>query len=208
MTEATERCCGTCGAFTQYGAHPSLGTVGSCARGMISYPVPATSICGEYRARGTARDMPAPRPARAARVAGARPSPAATTSSPILPTEIDLDMDMESFRTVLAQVLREELGLGEANLGARWQGGEMVLRPGKEGTAEKRLPIETFFHKIVMIRDKLRVLEQRINAHAALGDEEKIAMQQYITGCYGTLTTFNVLFADPTDGFKGAAGKD
>jgi len=205
MTDLEKRC-GTCGAFTQYGTHPTLGSVGSCARGMISYPVPATSICGEYRARGTGQGVPLQRSPRAAsprRAAAHQPRPAVQ-----LPTEIDLDMDMETFRTVLAQVLREELGLGEANLGARWEGGEMVLRPGKEGTAEKRLPLESFFHKIVMIRDKLRVLEQRINAHPTLSDEEKIAIQQYITACYGSLTTFNVLFADPGEGFKGSGGKD
>jgi hypothetical protein len=207
MTDPLEKRCGTCGAFTQYGAHPTLGTVGSCARGMISYPVPATSICTEYRARGTGMVAPVPRPTRA--TGARRPvTPELLPSSP-LPTEVDLDMDMETFRSVLAQVLREELGLGEANLGARWQGGEMVLRPGKEGTAEKRVPLESFFHKIVMVRDKLRVLEQRINAHPTLGDEDKIVLQQYITACYGSLTTFNVLFTDPvSEGFKGAGGKD
>ncbi len=117
-------------------------------------------------------------------------------------------MDMDTFRSVLAQVLREELGGGETTLGSRWQGGELILKPGKEGTAEKRIPIETFFHKVVMVRDKLRVLEQRINAHSSLSDEDKIAIQQYITACYGTLTTFNVLFSDPTDGFKGSGSKD
>jgi hypothetical protein len=204
MTDAPDKSCGTCGAFTQYAVHPTLGAVGSCARGMISYPVPINAICGEHRARGTGRETPAPRVARAA--TGRRsPAPTNTTLVPTLPTEIDLDMDMDTFRSVLAQVLREELGLGETNLGARWQGGEMVLRPGKEGTAEKRVPIETFFHKIVMIRDKLRVLEQRLNAHPTIGDEEKVAMQQYITACYGTLTTFNVLFADASEGFRGAA---
>ena len=117
-------------------------------------------------------------------------------------------MDMNAFRSVLKEVLREELGVGELPLGGRWQGGEIILKPGKEGTAEKRVPIETFFHKVVMIRDRLRVLEQRVNAHATLSDEDKVAMQQYITACYGSLTTFNVLFADPQDGFKGAASKD
>jgi len=207
MTVDIDKCCGSCGAFTQYGVHPTLGAVGSCARGMISYPVPSISICGEYRARGTAKDISPPRRPRPASPEAAsvvRRVPSAT-----LPQEIDLDMDMDSFRAVLTQVIREELGVGEADLGARWKGGEMVLRPGKEGTAEKRVPIETFFHKIVMLRDKLRVLEQRINAHQALGDEDKIAIQQYITACYGTLTTFNVLFADPTtEGFRGASGKE
>ena len=118
-------------------------------------------------------------------------------------------MDMDTFRAVLTQVLREELGVTEESLGTRWQGGELVLKPGKEGTAEKRIPIETFFHKIVMLRDKLRVLEQRINAHGTLSDEEKVALQQYVTGCYGTLTSFNVLFADATrQGFRGASSKD
>ena len=83
----------------------------------------------------------------------------------------------------------------------------MILKPGKEGTAEKRVSVESFFHKIVMIRDKLRVLEQRINAHPKLSAEEKVQMQQYVTGCYGTLTTFNVLFASKDDGFVGASGK-
>ncbi|HEX9295879.1 MAG TPA: hypothetical protein VF881_08585, partial [Polyangiaceae bacterium] len=123
--------------------------------------------------------------------------------------EVDLDMDMDTFRSVLAQVLREELGIGETTMGTRWQGGELILKPGKEGTAEKRVPIETFFHKVVMLRDRLRVLEQRINAHPSLSDEDKVGIQQYITACYGSLTTFNVLFADPTsEGFRGSSGKD
>ena len=116
-------------------------------------------------------------------------------------------MDMDTFRAVLTEVLREELGVGELALGGRWQGGELILKPGKEGTAEKRIPIETFFHKVVMVRDKLRVLEQRINAHGALTDEDKVAMQQYVTACYGSLTTFNVLFAEKGDQFSGQGQK-
>ena len=117
-------------------------------------------------------------------------------------------MSPEEFRAVLREVIRDELGAGEVELGARWVGGEVILKPGKEGTQEKRVPIDAFFHKVVMIRDKLRVLEQRINAHAKLSDEEKIQMQQYVTGCYGTLTTFNVLFADRDAGFTGQKGDE
>src|SRR3954454_20575103 len=160
---------------------------------MIASPVPANATCSEYRARGTGHVRPVERPRRSAI---ARES-AADTPARALPKEIDLDMDMETFRSVLQQVLREELGVGEARIHARFEGGELILKPGKEGTAEKRIPLEAFFHKIVMVRDKLRVLEQRINAHPTLTDEDKVAMRQYVTGCYGSLTTFNILFSDP-----------
>jgi hypothetical protein len=207
MAESPDKSCGLCGAFTQYAVHPTHGFVGACARGMISYPVPASAICGEYRARGTAHELV---PLTKTRKAAPREPAAGSVivRRPPLPEEIDLDMDIATFRTVLQEVLREELGVGEARIQPRFQGGELILKPGKEGTAEKRIPVETFFHKIVMIRDKLRVLEQRVNGHTGLTDEDKVTMQQYITGCYGTLTTFNVLFADPADGFKGAAPKD
>jgi hypothetical protein len=206
MAESPEKACGLCGAFTHYGVHPTLGAVGSCARGMISYPVPIASICGEYRARGTGHELV---PLKTPRKTAARePALAVVVRRPPLPEEIELDMDIATFRSVLQEVLREELGIGEARIQPRFQGGELVIKPGKEGTAEKRIPVETFFHKIVMIRDKLRVLEQRVNGHAGLTDEDKVIMQQYITACYGTLTTFNVLFADPAEGFRGAAVKE
>ena len=115
-------------------------------------------------------------------------------------------MNADEFREVLREVLRDELGMGTAPIGARWEGGEMILKPGKEGTAEKRVPLEAFFHKIVMLRDKLRVLEQKVNAHPRLTDDEKVSLQQYVTGCYGTLTTFNVLFREEDDRFHGGGG--
>ena len=111
-------------------------------------------------------------------------------------------MDINEFRRVLREVLSEELGVGEVELGNRWQGGEVVLVPGNTDTQEKRIPLDSFFHKIVMVRDKLRVLEQKINAHKGLGDDDKVQLQQYITGCYGSLTTFNVLFANRSDSFS------
>jgi len=87
-------------------------------------------------------------------------------------------------------------------LGDRWDGGVMILRPGEEGLKEKEVPIETFFHKIVMLRDRLRVIEQRINS-SNLSDEEKVNLQQYITRIYGSLTTFNILFKYKEDQFIG-----
>lgn len=88
-------------------------------------------------------------------------------------------------------------------LGDRWEGGKMILVPGEPGMKEKEIPIETFFHKIVMVRDRLRVMEQRINSSDQLTDEDKINLQQYITRIYGSLTTFNVLFKYKEHNFVG-----
>ncbi len=112
-------------------------------------------------------------------------------------------MDQETFRQVLREVLLDELGVREVDLGDRWNDGELVLIPGKEGTQEKRIPMDVFFKKIVMVRDKLRVLEQKVNGNKNLSDEEKVQLQQYITGCYGSLTSFNVLFKNKDDQFAG-----
>lgn len=93
-------------------------------------------------------------------------------------------------------------------LGDRWEGGKLILQPKDESLKGKDLPIETFFHKIVMLRDRLRVLEQKINAHAKLTDSEKVEMQQYITRIYGSLTSFNVLFKARIDWFVGESSKN
>lgn len=88
-------------------------------------------------------------------------------------------------------------------LGDKWEGGTMVLQPGESGLANKEIPIESFFHKIVMMRDRLRVLEQNINSHKVLTDEEKVSLQQYITRIYGSMTSFNSLFKSKNDYFVG-----
>ena len=104
---------------------------------------------------------------------------------------------------LLRRVIREEAGITPVAPAARWRGGQMVLRPGNPLLQEKAWPIESFFHKIVMLRNRLRTLEQQLNA-SDLPDDDKVRLQGYVTGCYGTLTSFNVLFADPEDEFRGS----
>lgn len=92
-------------------------------------------------------------------------------------------------------------------LGDKWTNGTMILKPEDTSLKPKEIPIEAFFHKIVMVRDRLRVMEQRINA-SALSDEDKINLQQYITRIYGSLTTFNILFKNKEDNFVGEKSSD
>jgi hypothetical protein len=99
-------------------------------------------------------------------------------------------------------VIREETGLTSVVPAAKWRGGNLVLRPADSSLQEKTWPIDTFFHKVVMLRNRLRTLEQHLNA-SDLSETEKVKLQTYITGCYGSLTSFNLLFADEADQFKG-----
>jgi hypothetical protein len=112
------------------------------------------------------------------------------------------DSDLE---LLLRRVIREETGLTPVAPAAKWRGGTLVLRPGTPGLQEKSWPIDTFFHKVVTLRNRLRTLEQHVNA-SDLPEDVKLKLQGYITGCYGSLTSFNVLFADEADQFKGSGG--
>ena len=113
-------------------------------------------------------------------------------------------VDMNLVEEVVTSVLDKYGMLSEVvELGEKWEGGTLTLTPGKDGLQSKEIPIEAFFHKIVMLRDRLRVLEQNINSHSKLNDEEKVHLQQYITRSYGSLTTFNILFAEKDHYFKG-----
>ena len=116
----------------------------------------------------------------------------------MLPDQPNIDLEQ-----LLRRVIREETGLSAVTPADKWRGGTFVLRPGAPGVQEKSWPIETFFHKVVMLRNRLRTLEQQLNA-AELPEDLKVKLQGYVTGCYGSLTSFNVLFAEDDDQFRGS----
>lgn len=119
--------------------------------------------------------------------------------------EANDSISLKEVENVMSGLLEKWADITEVvELGKRWVGGTMTLHPLDSNLASKEIPIEAFFHKIVMTRDRLRVMEQRINSHKGLNDEEKVNLQQYISRIYGSLTTFNVLFADKDDQFRGS----
>ncbi|HEX6914880.1 MAG TPA: hypothetical protein VF145_06545 [Chitinophagaceae bacterium] len=125
--------------------------------------------------------------------------PAAAGESSITIADIERALDH-----ILDQRLHE---MQLVPMAGKWTGGTMELKPGDSSLQPRELPIETFFHKIVMVRDRLRLIEQKINAHKVLTDEDKVDLQQYITMIYGSLTTFNILFKEQIHQFKGSGGK-
>jgi hypothetical protein len=171
--------------------------------------VPLRVTCGycrsEHQYRGGPRvgTAPAAMPPRAVPTGAAatrEPWPLVgdreRTSPPIMTSGTEHDLE-----ALLRRVIREETGLTAVTPAEKWRGGHLVLRPGTEGLQEKSWPIETFFHKIVMLRNRLRTLEQQVNA-SDLPDDQKVRLQSYVSGCYGTLTSFNILFAEDGDHFS------
>lgn len=117
-------------------------------------------------------------------------------------------LDIESFEKIIVNSLDKYGMLQEIiEMGERWMGGKLIIQSANPTLQSKEIPIETFFHKIVMLRDRLRVLEQNINSNPKLTDEEKVDLQQYITRIYGSLTSFNILFKEKDDYFVGTGGK-
>lgn len=123
---------------------------------------------------------------------------------------VENEVDTISFYDVeksLLQILKKWSDISEiVPIADKWKGGKIILNPGQTGLASKEIPIDTFFHKIVMVRDRLRVMEQKINS-STIEEIEKIELQQYITRIYGSLTTFNILFKTPTHNFVGEKTK-
>jgi hypothetical protein len=178
--------CGYCHSEHNYRGGPRLGSDDSAAS------------AGGTRPRSVAAPSTSPR-SRSDREPFPLVSDRERTGPPMT---ADGTTDLE---LLLRRVIREETGITPVVPADKWRGGSLVLRPGTPGLQEKSWPIETFFHKIVMLRNRIRTLEQQVNA-ADLPDDVKVKLQGYISGCYGTLTSFNILFADEDDQFKGAAG--
>jgi hypothetical protein len=157
-----------------------------------------------------ARGGKGPGRASAAAASAAGGAPAAAARRPQVPDGPcgELEMTREELKELIREAMDEERGGGTAALAPKWEGGMVLLKPADPALQAKELPLDALLHKVVMIRDKLRVLEQKLNAHPRLTDAEKVDLQAYITGCYGSLTTFNVLFRDREDGFVGSSGKD
>lgn len=172
--------CGFCHSEHNYRGGPSVGRSGASQ---------------ETRALAPPRGVPS----------GSAPFPIVSDRERIAPPMTVSDGTSGDLELLLRRIIREETGLTPAVPAAKWRGGTLVLRPGTAGLQEKSWPIETFFHKIVMLRNRLRTLEQQVNA-ASLPDDVKIKLQSYVSGCYGSLTSFNVLFAADEDQFKGSGG--
>lgn len=126
----------------------------------------------------------------------------------IIPENVPVEVETQSeTEKSLLKILKMWGGITEnVPLGDKWHGGMMLLQPADKSLKPKEIPIEDFFHKVVLLRDRLRVLEQNINSNKKLSDEDKVNIQQYITRCYGSLTTFNVLFRNKEQYFVGDKG--
>lgn len=114
-----------------------------------------------------------------------------------------MNMELEQLKSFIIEILDEEFAPRPIPLAKRWAGGTMLLKPDND-TQSKEIPLEVFFKKLLGIRESLRVLEQKINSHSALTPEDRASMQSYLTKCYGSLTTFNILFKDDKDKFVGS----
>jgi hypothetical protein len=176
---------------------------------------PLRVVCGycgsEHNYRGGPRTDSSGPPQSAARPREDRRTPSSAEPFPLVGdrerTRPPMTADTtDDFEILLRRIIREETGLTPVTPADKWRGGTLVLRSGTPGLQEKSWPIESFFHKVVMLRNRLRTLEQHVNA-SELPDDVKVKLQVYITGCYGSLTSFNVLFADEDDQFKGAGGE-
>ncbi|TAK17110.1 MAG: hypothetical protein EPO35_03860 [Acidobacteria bacterium] len=154
-----------------------------------------------YRGGPRLENEPAPAARERERLTGTSGA-SYVVKEPIVSEQEVSDSPHADLERLLRRVIREEAGITPVTPAPKWRGGTLVLKPGDDSLADKSWPIETFFHKVVMLRNRLRTLEQQVNA-SDLPEDMKVKLQGYISGCYGSLTSFNVLFADEADQFKG-----
>ena len=191
--------CGSCRWWRPI-LEDSRGPIGPCRYGARTGDFPGTApACEKYLGRSEAIPAPVP-PREVRRSPAARPPAVHRASLPPLPEEI-LDMTRDEFVQAIRDAMREDAS--EVPLAPKWEGGCILVKPADPALQPKELPIDALFHKVIMVRDRLRVLEQKLNQHPRLSDAEKVEMQGYVTKCYGSLTTFNLLFRDERDKFVG-----
>src|SRR5271165_1232376 len=194
------RVCGACRLWSPYTVDGARGWVGPCRlqpqRGLFP---PTAPICNAFSAKGGTGRAPA--------AAVVLTAVAARSVAPLRKRSVGAELSSEVLdmtREELMELFREAAGDSDPPpLAAKWEGGAIQLVPGKPDLQGKELPIDALFHKVVMVRDRLRTLEQKLNAHPKLTDAERVEMQQYITRCYGSLTSFNILFREKSDHFVG-----
>ncbi|MCK9463586.1 MAG: hypothetical protein M0R80_28535 [Proteobacteria bacterium] len=216
MTESNELpapTCGDCKAFYKEAKDETGSVRGLCMKRPELGELPASlPYCHVFTVRdsrvGKVRPVDKGKPdPRRARRGGEDPVDReerrrATLGAPVEgDTGGEITMDRDGLKQVLRELLEEETLYGYPEMGSRWQGGALVIKPENPENQPKEIPIETFFHKIVMLRDRLRVLEAKVNGHEKLSEADKVELQGYITKCYGSLTTFNVLFKNRDDQF-------
>jgi hypothetical protein len=190
--------CGYCGSEHNYRGGPAV----AVRQTSTNPPKPGSGDGGSRRSSEGGLVPPRPR----ASAAGARSEgefPLVSDRERTVP-QMNAERLGDDVELLLRRIIREETGLTPVAPAEKWRNGQLVLRPGTAGLQEKAWPIETFFHKIVMLRNRLRTLEQQVNA-MEIPEDAKLRLQGYITGCYGSLTSFNVLFADEEDQFTGTA---
>jgi hypothetical protein len=217
-----ERVCGNCKLWRAHSLDAARGWLGTCRfqanRGLFP---PSAPLCDAFVPRGEAitATAEAPRPSRPKAIKNIAPvvrtaagevrAFSGPTAVPRIDPHTPVDLEGATMtRQELMELFLEASGLADVPLAGKWEGGTVKLVPADPSLQGKDLPLDALFHKVVMVRDRLRTLEQKINAHPKLTDTEKVDMQQYVTRCYGSLTTFNVLFRDKHDQFIGQKGDE
>jgi hypothetical protein len=202
-----ERVCGNCKLWVPHSVE-ARGWVGPCRlqphRG--HFP-PSAPLCDHFAPKGSASPARLVEPPKSRPLRSIAPTVVRRARDPNEPVELGGDLQMT--RDELIDLFREAAGdVSAPALANKWEGGVIQLVPGNRDLQAKELPIDALFHKVVMVRDRLRTLEQKLNAHPKLTDAEKVELQHYITRSYGSLTSFNVLFRDKGDQFIGQKSED